>query len=117
MMKMVATSNSSNQLFITSADETFDAGHPAANFDNTYFTLQGGLKVGYQLKPWINIFVNGTGYFIPEMAIKVIHADGIGPQPRQERRAAWIAARAGGLFSKYLPYTSFMAVKSFMSFR
>ena len=45
-------------------DDTFDPGHEANDFDHTYPALQGGLKIGYQLKPWINIFVNGTAYFI-----------------------------------------------------
>ena len=45
-------------------DDTFDAGHPANVFDHTYLAFQGGMKIGYQLKPWINIFVNGTAYFM-----------------------------------------------------
>jgi hypothetical protein len=45
-------------------DETFDVGHPASGFDEMYLTFQGGAKIGYQLKPWINIFVNGTAYFM-----------------------------------------------------
>ncbi|MBT8461530.1 MAG: outer membrane beta-barrel protein [Gemmatimonadetes bacterium] len=45
-------------------DDTYDPGHPANGFDHSYPAFQGGAKVGYQLKPWINIFVNGTAYFI-----------------------------------------------------
>lgn len=45
-------------------DDTFDASHPANGFDNTYLTFQGGAKVGYQVQPWINIFVNGSVYFM-----------------------------------------------------
>ena len=45
-------------------DDTFDPGHPANAFDHTYLAFQGGAKIGYQVAPWINIFVNGTTYFI-----------------------------------------------------
>jgi hypothetical protein len=45
-------------------DDTYDAGHPANGFDQTYPAFQGGAKIGYQVAPWINIFVNGTAYFI-----------------------------------------------------
>lgn len=45
-------------------DDTYDAGSPANAFDYTYPAFQGGAKIGYQVKPWINIFVNGTAYFI-----------------------------------------------------
>ncbi len=45
-------------------DDTFDPGHPANAFDHSYLTLQGNLKLGYQLRPWINIFINGTAYFM-----------------------------------------------------
>ena len=45
-------------------DDTYDAGHPANGFDQSYLAFQGGAKIGYQVAPWINIFVNGTAYFI-----------------------------------------------------
>jgi hypothetical protein len=45
-------------------DDTYDAGHSANGFDHSYPAFQGGMKIGYQVKPWINIFVNGTAYFI-----------------------------------------------------
>lgn len=45
-------------------DETYDLGHPAAGFDYSYPAFQGGAKIGYQIKEWINVFVNGTAYFI-----------------------------------------------------
>jgi hypothetical protein len=45
-------------------DDTFDPGNPANGFDQTYLTFQGGAKIGYQLKPWLNLFVNGTAYFM-----------------------------------------------------
>jgi hypothetical protein len=45
-------------------DETYDLGHPAAGFDKSYPAFQGGAKIGYQIKDWINVFVNGTAYFI-----------------------------------------------------
>jgi len=45
-------------------DETYDLGHPAAGFDHSYPAFQGGAKIGYQIKDWINVFVNGTAYFI-----------------------------------------------------
>ena len=45
-------------------DDTYDATHSANVFDHTYPAFQGGMKIGYQVKPWINIFVNGTAYFI-----------------------------------------------------
>jgi hypothetical protein len=45
-------------------DDTFDPGHPANAFDHTYLAFQGGAKIGYQLKDWINLFVNGTAYFM-----------------------------------------------------
>ena len=45
-------------------DDTYDAGSPANTFDHTYPAFQGGAKIGYQVAPWINIFVNGTAYFI-----------------------------------------------------
>ncbi|MEK6255603.1 MAG: hypothetical protein N2B05_12995 [Gemmatimonadales bacterium] len=45
-------------------DDTYDTGHSANTFDHTYPAFQGGAKVGYQVAPWINIFVNGTAYFI-----------------------------------------------------
>lgn len=45
-------------------DDTFNPSHPANGFDHTYLTFQGGAKIGYQLQPWINIFVNGTAYFM-----------------------------------------------------
>ena len=43
-------------------DNTFDAGHPANGFNQTYLAFQGGVKIGYQVSPLVNIFVNGTGY-------------------------------------------------------
>ena len=43
-------------------DDTFSPGHPANEFDHTYFAFQGGMKIGYQVRPWINLFVNGTTY-------------------------------------------------------
>ena len=43
-------------------DNTFDPGHPANGFNHTYPALQGGVKIGYQVSPLVNIFVNGTGY-------------------------------------------------------
>jgi hypothetical protein len=45
-------------------DDTFQPGHPANGFDNSYLAFEGGAKIGYQLRPWINIFVNGTAYLI-----------------------------------------------------
>ena len=45
-------------------DDTYDAGHPANGFDQSYLAFQGGAKIGYQITPWINVFVNGTAYFI-----------------------------------------------------
>jgi hypothetical protein len=45
-------------------DDTFDPGSPANGFDNTYLTFQGGAKIGYQIQRWINVFVNGTAYFM-----------------------------------------------------
>ena len=45
-------------------DDTFDAGHPANGFDHTYPTIQGGAKIGYQVEPWLNLFVNGTAYLV-----------------------------------------------------
>lgn len=46
------------------ADETFDPGHPAAAFDQTYLAFQGGAKIGYRITDWINLFVNSTAYFM-----------------------------------------------------
>ena len=45
-------------------DDTFDPGHPANGFDHTYPTIQGGAKIGYQVEPWLNLFVNGTAYLV-----------------------------------------------------
>ena len=45
-------------------DDTYDTGSQANEFDQTYPAFQGGAKIGYQVAPWINIFVNGTAYFI-----------------------------------------------------
>lgn len=45
-------------------DDTYDAANPANGFDHSYPAFQGGAKIGYQVAPWINIFVNGTAYFI-----------------------------------------------------
>ena len=45
-------------------DDSYDAGNPANTFDHTYPAFQGGMKIGYQIAPWINVFVNGTAYFI-----------------------------------------------------
>lgn len=45
-------------------DDTFDASHPANGFDQSYLTFQGGAKIGYQITQWINVFVNGTAYFM-----------------------------------------------------
>jgi hypothetical protein len=45
-------------------DETFDAGHPAAAFDERYFTLNGGARLGYQVSNRLNIFAQGQSYLI-----------------------------------------------------
>lgn len=45
-------------------DDTFDPGSPANGFDEWYLTFQGGAKIGWQFEPWINVFVNGTAYFM-----------------------------------------------------
>ena len=45
-------------------DDTYDAGHPANGFDESYLAFQGGAKIGYQITQWINVFVSGTAYFI-----------------------------------------------------
>jgi len=61
-------------------DETFDPGHPAAAFDQTYPAFQGGARIGYQIKDWINVFVNGTVYFIIMDSNDTLVFDAVSPE-------------------------------------
>ncbi len=45
-------------------DETYDFDHPANGFDHTYLAMQLGAKAGWQVTPWINIFLNSSLYMI-----------------------------------------------------
>ncbi len=45
-------------------DSTYVLDHPAAGFDKTYPALQLGAKAGWQVTPWINIFLNSSLYMI-----------------------------------------------------
>lgn len=45
-------------------DETFAALHPAGAIDATYLAFNGGGRVGYQITPTINLFVQAQGYLV-----------------------------------------------------
>lgn len=45
-------------------DETYAPTDPASVLDESYFTLQGGARVGYQLNEYLNLFVQMQTYFI-----------------------------------------------------
>ncbi len=46
----------------TTIDSDEFGGAPAGDFNETYFTVNGGLKVGYDVTPHVNVFVDGQIY-------------------------------------------------------
>jgi len=45
-------------------DETFRASHPAGAIDASYLAFNGGGRVGYQLTPMLNLFVQAQVYVV-----------------------------------------------------
>lgn len=49
-----------------SVDDTFTHGVSAAynDFEHTYFTVNGGVKLGWQITETVNLFASGTSYLV-----------------------------------------------------
>jgi hypothetical protein len=44
--------------------DSFSVGGQTVDFSETYFTANGGLKLGYDVAPGVNVFVGGQAYLI-----------------------------------------------------